>query len=61
MTMRNAIVIAWGLAAVATACVLQVVADPITIPNAGFENRVAEFVDGQHKYPQPAFRGTSKQ
>ena len=53
--MRNAIVIAGAFVAVVTACAFQAGADPITIRNAGFENRAAEFaVDGDHKYPKPA-------
>jgi hypothetical protein len=43
-------ILRWVVIAAVTACVFSANADPITIPNAGFENRVAEFSDGQHKY-----------
>lgn len=54
MNSRVRTVVAGAFTAAMVAGVRPVAAEPISIPNAGFENRVAEFVDGQHKYPQPA-------
>ncbi len=54
MVFRAEIVVLSILASVAISRIGSAQVNPITVLNPGFEIRLAEFADGQHKYTQPA-------
>lgn len=54
MALKNEVMNLGFLASLAMTISMSAQVDSIQVSNPGFENRAGDFVDGQHRYPQPA-------